>query len=98
MGAPRVQKQRSRMTRLAVILAGLTLSLFAASPAEVARTEYFGIAQGRELDGQDLHGMQASRVQTDRFLIPWYAVQPSQGTVDWSGMDRIIGGLASHGI
>jgi hypothetical protein len=86
------------MTRLAVILAGLTLSLFAASPAEAARSEFFGIAQGRELDAQDLHGMKATHVRTDRFLIPWYAVQPTQRTVDWSGPDRIIGGLASHGI
>jgi Glycosyl hydrolase catalytic core len=98
MGETWVQKQRPRVTHLAVILAGLTLALFAASPAEAARTEFFGIAQGRELDGQDLDGMKASRVQTDRFMIPWYAVQPSQRTIDWSGMDRIVGGLASHGI
>ena len=84
MGAAGVQEQGSRVTRLAVVLAGLALSLFAASPAEAARTEYFGIAQGRELDAQDLHGMAAARVRTDRFLLQWRSVQPSQGTFNWT--------------
>ena len=86
------------MTCLAVILAGLTVSLFAASPAEAAPTEYFGIAQGRELGAADLDGMKAAKVRTDRFLIQWRTVSPSQGTFNWTQPDRIVGGLASRGI
>jgi hypothetical protein len=98
MGETRVQKQRPRMTRLAVILAGLTLTLFAASPAEAARTEYFGIAKGQALDAKDLYGMAVNHVRTSRFLLQWRSVQPSQGTFYWNQTDQIIGGLASHGI
>jgi Glycosyl hydrolase catalytic core len=97
-GSDRVQEQGSRVTRLAAILAGLTVSLFAASPAEAAPTEFFGIAQGRELDAQDLNGMKASHVRTDRFMINWKGVQPSQGPINWSATDRVVGGLAWHGI
>ncbi|MEK6273257.1 MAG: hypothetical protein AABM42_11545, partial [Actinomycetota bacterium] len=86
------------MTRIAVILAGPALWLFAASPAEAVRTEYFGISQGRELDAQDLQGMAAARVRTNRFLLQWRSVVPSQGSFNWTQPDRIIGGLASHGI
>jgi hypothetical protein len=98
MGVTRVQQQGPRVSRLAVILAGLTVSLFAASPAEAAPTEYFGISQQRELDAQDLDGMKATQVRTDRFLLQWRTVSPSQGTLDWRQPDRIVGGLASHGI
>jgi hypothetical protein len=93
-----VQEQGSRGNRLAVILVGLTVSLFAVSPAEAAPTEFFGIAQGRELDTQDLNGMKAAQVRTDRFLIQWKSLQPSQGAIQWSTTDRIVGALASHGI
>jgi Glycosyl hydrolase catalytic core len=86
------------MNRRMVVLAGLILSLLAASPAEAARTEYFGISQGRELDNRDLQGMTAARVRTSRFLLQWRTVQPVQGVWDWRQPDRVIGGLASHGI
>ena len=86
------------MTRLAVILAGLTLSLLPASPAAAARSEFFGIAQGRGLDVKDLRRMADSRVRTDRFLFQWRRVKPSQGTFNWGPTDRFVGGLASHGI
>jgi hypothetical protein len=82
----------------AVILAGLTLTLFAAPPAEAARTEYFGIAQQTGLDATDLDGMAASNVGTDRFLIQWKSVQPTKGTFYWNQTDQIVGRLASHGI
>jgi hypothetical protein len=86
------------VTGLAVILAGLALWLFAASPAEAVRSEYFGISQGRELDPQDLQGMAAARVRTSRFLLQWRSVVPSPGNYNWTQPDRIIGGLAAHGI
>ena len=87
------------MTRLAVILTGLALSLFLASPAAAARSELFGIAQGASsLDNWDLNKMAAARVRTERFLLNWSLVQPTQGSFDWGDTDRFVGALASHGI
>ncbi len=81
-------KQGPRTNRRVVVLAGLILSLLAASPAEAARTEYFGISQAREPDNRDLQGMAAARVRTSRFLLYWRAVQPSQGVWNWRQTDR----------
>ena len=89
---------RARVPCLAVILAGLTLSLCAASQAGAVRTEYFGISHGTRLDSQDLQGMVAARVRTDRFLFQWRTVQPVPGSFDWSQPDKVIGSLARHGI
>ncbi|MEK6273262.1 MAG: hypothetical protein AABM42_11570 [Actinomycetota bacterium] len=85
------------MTRFAIVLGVVVLSLCAVSTAEAARTEFFGIVQ-KKLDDQDLQGMAAARVRTERFQIGWKLVEPSQGTFDWRPTDRIVGGLASHGI
>jgi hypothetical protein len=95
-------KQRPRVTRLAIVLTGLALSLVGASTAEAARSEFFGIAQGsnrlNRLDGLDLKGMAAARVRTERFQLNWPSVQPSQGSFDWNGTDALVGSLARHGI
>jgi putative glycosyl hydrolase len=84
--------------RFVIVVAGLFLSLLAASPAGAARTEFFGIAQGPALDAQDLQGMAAARVRTDRFLLLWRGVQPSRGSFNWGATDLLVGTLASHGI
>ena len=83
--------------RLAILLAMLTVPLFAASPASAARTEFYGIAQGT-LDLQDYEGMQAAKVHTERFLLRWRSVEPTKGSFDWTDEDNFIGQLASHGI
>jgi hypothetical protein len=84
--------------RLAIVLAGLALSLSAASPAVAARTEFFGIDQGAPLDGPDVQAMAAARVRTDHFLLTWGSVQPNQGSFNWGPTDRRVGAPASHGI
>jgi hypothetical protein len=97
------------VTRLALILAALAVWLLAAAPADAARTEYFGISQSREFDARDLggtvvngvrqkDGMDDARIRTSRFLLQWRTVQGVQGTWNWRQPDRIIGGLAAHGI
>jgi polysaccharide biosynthesis protein PslG len=84
---------------IAAILTGLALLLFAASPAAAARAELFGIAQGASrLDDRDLRMMAAAGVRTERFLLSWSLVQPSQGSFDWGDTDRFVGALASRGI
>jgi Big-like domain-containing protein/putative glycosyl hydrolase len=92
-------KQGPRATLLAVILAGLAVSLVAASPAAGARSEFFGISQGvGRLDEQDFQRMQTTRVRTERFPIQWAKVERSQGSRDWGDTDAFVGALASHGI
>jgi polysaccharide biosynthesis protein PslG len=93
----RVQGRGLRVSRIAV-LAGLVLSLLAPSTAAAARSEFFGITQGPTLDGQDLQGMAAARVRTNRFVLTWGLVQPNQGSFKWGSPDRFIGRLAARGI
>jgi hypothetical protein len=85
------------VTRLAIVLSILGLSLCAASTAAAARSEFFGIVQGK-LDDQDLHGMAAARVRTERFELGWKSVESTQGSYKWAMSDQFIGALASHGI
>ena len=86
------------MTRLAIVLTALALSLFAASPVAAARSEFFGIVQGPALDAQDLQGITAAKIRTARFLLLWREVQPSQGSFNWGPADLVVGRLASHGV
>jgi hypothetical protein len=89
--------------RLAVVLALLAAALLAPSVADAAGTEFFGIVQGQfnakgQLDGQDVKGMAAKGVHTNRFELGWKSVVPKQGAFNWAPSDRFIGALASHGI
>ena len=83
--------------RFAVLLAVLSVPLVAASTASAAGTEFYGIVQGT-LDLQDYQGMQAANVHTERFLLRWRSIEPTQGSFDWTDVDNLIGQLASHGI
>src|SRR5919198_3976116 len=81
-----------RVRRVAIVIATLALSLFAASTAGAAvRTEFFGIAAG-QLDAQDRQGMAAAHVQTNRFMLKWRGIERVRGTYDWSDRDPLIGG------
>src|SRR5947207_3668548 len=91
-------KEGRWVTRLAMALAALCLSLLAPSPAAAARSEFYGIVQGPTLDDQDVQGMSNARIHTTRFLLKWGWVQPGQNSYRWGAADRFIGELASHGI
>jgi hypothetical protein len=97
-----LRKPKPQMTRLAIILTGLALSLVGPPTAGAARSEFFGIAQGsnrlNRLDGQDLKGLAAAKVRTERFQLNWPSAQPSQNSFDWDGADRLVGSLARHGV
>jgi hypothetical protein len=86
------------LTLLAVVLTGLAMSLLAASPAAAEPVEFFGISQAGRLDAQDLQGMSAIKVRTERFLLRWGSIEQTQGSLDWSNTDASVGALASHGI
>ncbi len=80
------------------MVASLAIALFIPGTAGAVRSEFYGIAQGPTLDGRDLKGLQKARVRTDRFMLNWGWVQPTGGTYNWSGPDRLIGSLAAHGV
>ena len=102
MRMARGAKRTPRVTRLAIVLTGFALSLFAAPTAEAARSEFFGIAQGsnrlNRLDPEDLAGLSAARIRTERFQLNWPSVESSEGSFDWNGTDALVGSLAFHGI
>ena len=83
--------------RAAILVAMLSVPLFAASPARAAPSEFYGIAQGT-LDLQDYEGMQAAKVHSERFLMRWRSIEPTKGSFDWTDNDNFVGQLASHGI
>jgi hypothetical protein len=83
---------------IAITLAGLTLTLSAPPPATAARSEFFGAVEGARLEASDLNAMAVARIHTDRFLLFWGSVQPSQGSFNWGPTDRLVGALASRGI
>jgi len=87
------------MSRIGVVLGVLAISLLATSAAPAAvRSEFFGIVQTSTLDDQDIQGMQAAKVRTNRFILNWGAVEPTKGHFKWDTVDRFVGDLASHGI
>ena len=85
------------VTRLAVTFAALVLFLCAASTAQAARSEFFGIAQG-PLDASDVQRIADVGVGTERFMLKWRSVEPTQGSYDWAPRDWLVGALASRGI
>ena len=42
--------------------------------------------------------MAAANVRTERFLLRWKSIEPTQGSFHWAQRNRFIGQLASHGI
>ena len=42
--------------------------------------------------------MASAGIRTDRFFLSWPPVQPSAHAFQWSGIDKLVGDLASHGI
>ena len=82
-----------------VLLVVLGISLLSAATAGAARSEFFGVVQGGTPGGRDLKGLARARIRSDRFMLNWGWVQPNDaGSFNWSGPDRLIGALASHGI
>ena len=89
------------LTRWAIVLTALGVSLLSASAAPAAiRSEFFGIEQGPgpTLDGTDMKAMRAARVHTVRYLFQWESVQPTKASFRWGPQDNFIGALASRGI
>jgi hypothetical protein len=95
----KVPKVGTRLSLVGVVLGVLAITLFAAPVAMAAvRSEFFGIVQTSTLDDQDMQGMQAAKVRTNRFILNWGAVEPTPGHFKWDTVDRFVGTLASHGI
>ncbi len=99
---PQSRARIGRLSRLAIPLAVIGVSLLGVSTAGAAvRSEFFGIEQGPgpTLDGRDMKAMRAARVHTVRYLFQWETVQPKNGSdFRWGPQDNFIGELASRGI
>jgi putative glycosyl hydrolase len=87
----------SGVARRAIVLSVVALSLFAAPTATAAGSEFFGVSQG-SLDDQDVQGLAAIGVHTQRFQLKWSSVEPTPGSFNWGPRDWLVGQLASHGI
>jgi hypothetical protein len=84
---------------LSALLVVLGISLLSTATAGAARSEFFGVVQGGKPGVRDLKGLDRARIRSDRFMLNWGWVQPKNaGSFNWSGPDRLIGALASHGI
>ena len=97
----RSKAPKQRIFRLAVAMAALAASLLTGSTALAAtttRSEFYGIVQTATLDSQDVLGMQSAGVHTNRFILNWVYVEPTQNHYKWGPADRFIGELASRGI
>ncbi len=80
-------------------LAAATGLLLAGIPVSAAAGgEFIGVNEGAPLDQQDLQKIADTGVRSDRFLLSWAAVEPSQGAFNWNATDRMVGGSASRGI
>lgn len=83
-----------------VIAAGVAVWATTSSSSDRAGTddELFGVASSPALSSADLNKMQAASVRSVRFFLGWPVAEPDRGSFDWDAADRIVGGLASHGI
>jgi hypothetical protein len=81
-----------------VLVAAISLLLASPAAAQTIRTEFFGTVEGPILDDPDMAAMKSLRIQTDRFLLNWGWVEPTQGNYKWGPPDLFIGDLAAHGI
>src|SRR4029079_807269 len=81
---------------LAAAATGLLFALAPVSPA--AAGGFVGINEGSPLDQADLQKIADTGVRSDRFILSWAAVQPSEGAFNWGATDRMVGGSASRGI
>jgi hypothetical protein len=90
---------RGPLALLALVLAGLVLWTVPASQAAGAvRSEFFGVGQRAPWTEEDLQAMAALRVRTNRFMLFWGSIQPTQGSFNWGPTDQLVGSLASKGI
>jgi hypothetical protein len=92
------RREKAGWATLLPFAAALAVGLLVASSAQAARSEFYGIAQGQSLSAQDLSGMTAARVHTDRFPLVWASVEPQKNTFRWADTDRFVGSLAKRGI
>ncbi len=90
--------RRGSLAILLTIALGISL-LPGESAAATMRSEFFGIVQAGVPGPRDLNGLARARIHSDRFMLNWGSVQRRSGdSFNWSGPDRQIGALASHGI
>lgn len=100
-----------RAARTAILLTIVALGCLVASPALARRQAPFGLF-GTVLDpaqtdpanvsdatlDQQMGLMARSGVESLRVTFNWNAIEPAQGTFDWSSPDRVVADAARHGL
>jgi hypothetical protein len=99
-----LDSMRRRISAI-LVLAALTVALFAGAQAGSAKPPprvpagFFGIAPQTMLTTQDLRYMQAGGIESLRWALSWYLVQPTpQSDYDWSSFDPIVELAAQYGV
>jgi hypothetical protein len=90
-------RRTARGLRIAILVAAVALPLFAASPAQALRSEFYGIVQG-PANAQDRVGMKTLKIRTDRIIMNWRDIETRKGVRDWTETDAEYGALAAQGI
>ena len=72
---------------------GLAATADAALPSR-----FFGIAPQTRLSSADTARMAYGGMETIRLPVPWYFLEPSPGTYDWTLLDQAVGESASAGL
>jgi hypothetical protein len=72
---------------------GLAATAHAALPSR-----FFGIAPQNRLSAADTARMAYGGLDSMRLPVPWYFLEPSPGTYDWTLLDQAVGDSASAGI
>jgi Beta-galactosidase/Glycosyl hydrolase family 53 len=100
--------RRRRGLCLLLISAAAIFGALVAAPAQAAKRQvpfgFFGTvfasSQANGLSDAELEAqmarMASSGVETVRYSIPWYAVEPEAGTYDFGWVDRLIAAAARH--
>jgi hypothetical protein len=68
------------------------------TPRAAEANEFLGVNEGIAFDHRDLGMVADTGATTDRFLLGWRTVEPSEGTFRWGAVDRVVGGSAARGI
>jgi hypothetical protein len=94
-----------RRTPAILLVALLGVAIFAgaqtgaAKPAPPTPAGFFGIAPQTMLTSQDLRYMQAGGIESMRWPLSWYLVQPTRRSAyDWSSFDPIVELAARYGV
>jgi hypothetical protein len=89
---------RKLLIAMLIALGAVSCGMPANAPARPG-AEFYGVVYPfPTLEKADLPRLDRAHVKSVRWNFFWPTIEPSKGTFNWTQTDRMIGGLASHGI